>query len=219
MSNNRHDQPDQQTPADEATPLPDPDRAARFRAAGEALRRAVRACGISVRYAVAGPGEWSDVFSVLKNSAWFKENYVPAEELARVKHQRDELAAFIDTSRPDPEHPTNIDAVLADRDARTKAEALDTETLARAMAKAYEPDLDWDNDSEHDLLDRAELTDSAARIIAALAAPNATLTPALAAVSATGKPLTPCGMLACTGCSVCGCAPLGIPPLSERNAT
>jgi hypothetical protein len=47
--------------------------------------------------------------------------------------------------------------------------ALNPELLARAIAKASEPDLDWDNESEFDLLDRETLIDSAERIIAVLA--------------------------------------------------
>lgn len=38
---------------------------------------------------------------------------------------------------------------------------ISAEEYARVMAKVHEPDLDWDNPSEYDLLDREELTASA----------------------------------------------------------
>jgi len=44
------------------------------------------------------------------------------------------------------------------------------EEVARAMAKAYEPDLDWDNPAETDLLDRKTLTESAQKLLDSLAA-------------------------------------------------
>lgn len=44
----------------------------------------------------------------------------------------------------------------------------EVDALARAMAKASEPDLDWDNPSEFDLLDRTVITESATKILARL---------------------------------------------------
>lgn len=46
---------------------------------------------------------------------------------------------------------------------------ISAEEYARVMAKVHEPDLDWDNPSGYDLLDREELTASAERMLAALA--------------------------------------------------
>lgn len=46
---------------------------------------------------------------------------------------------------------------------------IEASAFARVLASHYEPDLDWDNPSEIDRLDRSVLTDSAAGIILALA--------------------------------------------------
>lgn len=46
---------------------------------------------------------------------------------------------------------------------------ISAEEYARVIAKVYEPDLDWDNPAEYDLLDREELTASAEKMLAALA--------------------------------------------------
>lgn len=39
------------------------------------------------------------------------------------------------------------------------------EKFARVIAKVYEPDLDWDNPAEYDLLDRGTLTEQAQKIL------------------------------------------------------
>lgn len=41
----------------------------------------------------------------------------------------------------------------------------EVDALARAMAKADEPSLDWDNPCDFDLLDRTVLTENAKQII------------------------------------------------------
>lgn len=43
--------------------------------------------------------------------------------------------------------------------------SITAEEYARVTAKVYEPDLDWDNPDEYDLLDRKELTESAEKIL------------------------------------------------------
>lgn len=51
-----------------------------------------------------------------------------------------------------------------------KRHGITPEQYARIIAKVYESDLDWDNPSEYDLLDRYELTENAGRMLAALTA-------------------------------------------------
>lgn len=43
--------------------------------------------------------------------------------------------------------------------------SITAEEYARVVAKVHEPDLDWDNPAEYDLLDRAELVKSATKIL------------------------------------------------------
>jgi hypothetical protein len=43
-----------------------------------------------------------------------------------------------------------------------------SEQYARVIAKVYEPDLDWDNPAEYDLLDRETLVESAQKVLDAL---------------------------------------------------
>lgn len=46
--------------------------------------------------------------------------------------------------------------------------AIQPDEYARIIAKVYEPDLDWDNPAEYDLLDRTELTEDALKMLKAL---------------------------------------------------
>lgn len=47
--------------------------------------------------------------------------------------------------------------------------SINAEDYARIIAKHYEPDLDWDNPAEYDLLDRAALIETAGKILKRLA--------------------------------------------------
>lgn len=43
--------------------------------------------------------------------------------------------------------------------------SITAEEYARIIAKHYEPDLDWDNPAEYDLMDRKVLTETAEKIL------------------------------------------------------
>lgn len=47
--------------------------------------------------------------------------------------------------------------------------SINAEEFARIIAKQYEPDLDWDNPAEYDLLDRTALIESSATTLEHLA--------------------------------------------------
>ncbi|KTR78021.1 hypothetical protein NS234_04970 [Microbacterium oxydans] len=47
--------------------------------------------------------------------------------------------------------------------------SINAEQYARIIAKQYEPDLDWDNPADYDLLDRTALIDAAEKTLNLLA--------------------------------------------------
>lgn len=47
--------------------------------------------------------------------------------------------------------------------------SINAEDYARIIAEHYEPDLDWDNPSDYDLLDRTELIETAEKFLTRLA--------------------------------------------------
>ena len=75
------------------------------REGAKALEAALHQCGITVQWAIAGPGELFDVMNVLMRSKWF------SEWLA--EHDRAVLIRYEERRKPNPVHIDNIDGQSA----------------------------------------------------------------------------------------------------------